>query len=51
MLKIITIHAEHPPLHLLLRRMAYELANKKISNLQKDIEAWREVTLGADFEK
>jgi NAD(P)-dependent dehydrogenase (short-subunit alcohol dehydrogenase family) len=45
------VTAENPPLHLLLGRMAYELANKKISNLQKDIEAWREVTLGADFEK
>ena len=45
------VTAENPPLHLLLGRMAYELANKKISNLQKDIEVWREVTLGADFEK
>ena len=45
------VTAENPPLHLLLGRMAYELANKKISNLQKDFEAWREVTLGADFEK
>jgi NADP-dependent 3-hydroxy acid dehydrogenase YdfG len=45
------VTAENPPLHLLLGRLAYDLANKKITNLQKDIEMWREVTLGADFEK
>jgi NAD(P)-dependent dehydrogenase (short-subunit alcohol dehydrogenase family) len=45
------VTAENPPLHLLLGRLAYDQANKKIANLQKDIETWREVTLGADFEK
>jgi NAD(P)-dependent dehydrogenase (short-subunit alcohol dehydrogenase family) len=43
--------SENPPLHLLLGRLAYEQANKKINHLQNDIETWREVTLGADFEK
>jgi len=45
------VTAENPPLHLLLGRLAYEQANKKINNLQRDIETWRDITLGADFEK
>jgi NAD(P)-dependent dehydrogenase (short-subunit alcohol dehydrogenase family) len=45
------VTAENPPLHLLLGQLAYDHANKKINHLQKDIEAWRDVTLGADFEK
>lgn len=45
------VTAENPPLHLLLGRLAYDQANNKINRLQKDIETWRDVTLGADFEK
>jgi NAD(P)-dependent dehydrogenase (short-subunit alcohol dehydrogenase family) len=45
------VSSANPPLHLLLGRLAYDQANSKINKLQKDMEAWREVTLGADFEK
>jgi hypothetical protein len=31
-------------------RPAYDVVNRKITDLQKDIETWREVTFGADFE-
>ena len=39
----------NPPLHLLLGRFAYDQAAIKLKDLQKDMETWREVTLGADF--
>jgi len=42
--------SEKPPLHLLLGRFAYDTATAKTERLQKEFEAWREVTLAADFE-
>ena len=39
----------NPPLHLLLGKPAYELAQKKIAALQKDFEGWKETSFGADF--
>jgi len=43
------VTSEHPPLHLLLGRFAYERATAKLDALRQEFEAWREVTLGADF--
>ena len=43
------VTSEHPPLHLLLGRFAYERATAKLDTLRKEFEAWRDVTLGADF--
>ena len=43
------VTSEHPPLHLLLGRFAYERATAKLDSLRKEFEAWREVTIGADF--
>jgi len=43
------VTSEHPPLHLLLGRFAYERATAKLETLRKEFEAWRDVTLGADF--
>ncbi len=43
------VTSDHPPLHLLLGRLAYERANAKLDDLRKEFETWREVTLGADF--
>jgi NAD(P)-dependent dehydrogenase (short-subunit alcohol dehydrogenase family) len=40
----------NPPLHLLLGRMAYDRATAKLDSLRTEFEAWREVTLGADFQ-
>ena len=44
------VTSEKPPLHLLLGRFAYENATAKTERLQKEFEAWREVSLAADFE-
>jgi len=43
------VTSENPPQHLLLGQFAYDRATAKLENLRKEFEAWREVTLGADF--
>jgi NAD(P)-dependent dehydrogenase (short-subunit alcohol dehydrogenase family) len=43
------VEAENPPLRLLLGKVAYDLAAGKLELLKKDFEAWKEVSLGADF--
>ncbi len=43
------VTAEHPPRHLLLGRMALDLARRKLDDLRRDYDAWEQVTLGADF--
>ncbi|MEK1890688.1 MAG: oxidoreductase [Phyllobacterium sp.] len=45
------VEAENPPLRLLLGKEALENARKKIGELQRDFEAWAEVTVGADAPK
>jgi NAD(P)-dependent dehydrogenase (short-subunit alcohol dehydrogenase family) len=39
-----------PPLHLLLGRWAYDRFNQKLDALRHEMEAWREIGLGTDFE-
>jgi NAD(P)-dependent dehydrogenase (short-subunit alcohol dehydrogenase family) len=41
--------SEKPPLHLLLGDMAYELAIKKLDDLQSEFNTWQEVTLSSDY--
>ncbi|SOC00192.1 NADP-dependent 3-hydroxy acid dehydrogenase YdfG [Rhodobacter sp. JA431] len=41
--------AENPPLRLLLSRQAYDRALERVEEMRKSAEAWKEVTLGADF--
>ena len=41
--------SDTPPLHLLLGKMALEIARKKIVTLQNDFDAWEATTVGADF--
>ncbi|CCB87339.1 oxidoreductase [Parachlamydia acanthamoebae] len=43
------VNSENPPLHLLLGRIAYELANKKLDELRKEFKTWQELALSADF--
>lgn len=43
------VQAENPPLRLLLGEPAYKMALEKVDMLKTDFEAWKEVTLGADF--
>ena len=41
--------SEKPPLHLILGRYAYDLANRKLDELRGEFEAWREVALASDY--
>jgi len=41
--------SDHPPLRLLLGKVALELARKKVDLLRNDFDAWESTTLGADF--
>ncbi|PTV97379.1 NADP-dependent 3-hydroxy acid dehydrogenase YdfG [Rhodobacter aestuarii] len=41
--------AENPPLRLLLSKQAYDRALERVEEMRKSAEAWKEVTLGADF--
>lgn len=43
------VESENPPLRLLLGAAALRGARNKIKELQKDIDAWEETTVGADF--
>ncbi len=43
------VEAENTPLRLLLGEPAYRMAIEKIDLLKVNFEAWKEVTLGADF--
>ena len=43
------VEAKNPPLRLLLGKAALAGARGKIEMLQKDFDAWAEVTEGADF--
>jgi len=43
------VEAEHPPLRLLLGKAALKGARNKLTELQKDFDAWEETTTGADF--
>ena len=46
---VTAVMSEHPPLHLLLGKPAYELAQKKLDALKSDFEQWKESTFSADF--
>lgn len=41
--------SDHPPLRLLLGKVALDLARKKLDFMRKDFDAWESTTLGADF--
>ena len=43
------VTSEKPPLHLLLGKPAYDLAEKKLAALRGDFDAWRETTFSADY--
>lgn len=44
------VESKEPPRHLLLGKGAYEGAYSKIEALKRDFEAWKDTTLGADYE-
>ncbi|SEL01480.1 oxidoreductase [Parapedobacter koreensis] len=43
------VESDNTPLRLLLGKAAYELANGKLDMLKADFDAWKDVTIGADF--
>lgn len=45
------VESPNPPLRLLLGKMAFDTAQQKFESLRKETEAWKDVTLGADFPK
>jgi NADP-dependent 3-hydroxy acid dehydrogenase YdfG len=40
----------NPPLHLLLGKMAYEVATNKFTSLLKSFEEWKDTTINADYQ-
>jgi len=43
------VESENPPLRLLLGEPAFKLALEKVDMLKENFEAWKELTLGADY--
>ncbi|MGO7733188.1 SDR family NAD(P)-dependent oxidoreductase [Rhizobium leguminosarum] len=46
---VAAVNAQQPPLRLLLGKAALSGARAKISEMQRDFDAWADVTIGADF--
>ena len=46
---IYAITSENPPLRLVLGKPGLDLVYKKLESVRKDLDNWRETTLGADF--
>ncbi len=46
---IAAVVAPEPPLHLVLGRVAYDAVAGKLGAFSRELEAWRNVSLGADF--
>ena len=48
---LIKVAAEaNPPLHLFLGSDAYDMANRQIAEVRKDLENWKSLTVSTDFE-
>ena len=43
------VESENMPLHLVLGKIAVETARSAIESLRRDVDAWEEVALGADY--
>lgn len=41
--------SDDPPLHLVLGKMALDLAYKKLDTVKKDLDTWKDASLSADF--
>jgi NAD(P)-dependent dehydrogenase (short-subunit alcohol dehydrogenase family) len=46
---VAAVAAPQPPRHLLLGKLALDRYQAKVESFQKDIDTWKETTLGADF--
>ncbi len=43
------VESDDPPLHLVLGKPALDLAYKKLEAVKKDLDAWKDTSIGADF--
>ncbi|GGX06950.1 hypothetical protein GCM10010383_41260 [Streptomyces lomondensis] len=43
------VESAEPPLRLLLGKAAYDIATARLDTLRADFDAWRDVTVGADY--
>ncbi len=46
---ITAVLSDNPPRHLLLGKPAFDMAQKKLDTLRSEFDAWKQVTLGADY--
>ena len=46
---VAAVESAKPPLHLVLGRVACDLVSGKLKEFSQELEAWRHVSLGADF--
>ena len=46
---VAAVEAPEPPVHLVLGKPAYDLLTADLQAFERELEAWREVTLGTDF--
>ena len=44
------VDSDAPPLHLPIGPVAYQVADKKLAAMRKDMEAWRPVAIATDFD-
>jgi hypothetical protein len=42
---------ENAPLHLFLGKNAYDRASEKLKNMKDTVEAWKHITVSADFQE
>jgi NAD(P)-dependent dehydrogenase (short-subunit alcohol dehydrogenase family) len=47
---IAAVEAENPPKHLVLGKIAYNRMTQRLDQWKQELEAWRDVSLGADFD-
>jgi NAD(P)-dependent dehydrogenase (short-subunit alcohol dehydrogenase family) len=43
------VTSPEPPLHLILGKFAYDRMNRKLDDFRREMEHWRDLTLGTDF--
>jgi NAD(P)-dependent dehydrogenase (short-subunit alcohol dehydrogenase family) len=47
---ITAVEAENPPKHLVLGKIAYTRMTQRLDQWKQELDAWRDVSLGADFD-
>ncbi len=47
---IAAVTAENPPKHLVLGKIAYNRMTQRLDQWKQELEAWRELSIGADFD-